>query len=57
MNFNSIAPTLQLSAFVKHIEVITSGASLQSESYLRFFRRLSGYSIQPIQSWLFYGFL
>lgn len=37
MNFNSIAPTLQLSAFVKHIEVITSGASLQSESYLRFF--------------------
>lgn len=37
MNFNSIAPTLQLSTFVKHIEVITSGASLQSESYLRFF--------------------
>jgi len=37
MNFNSIAPPLQLSAFVKHIEVITSGASLQSESYLRFF--------------------
>ncbi|TPD67272.1 helix-turn-helix transcriptional regulator [Flavobacterium microcysteis] len=37
MNFNSIAPTLQLSAFVKHIEVITSGDSLQSESYLRFF--------------------
>lgn len=37
MNFNSIAPTLQLSVFVKHIEIITSGASLQSENYLRFF--------------------
>lgn len=37
MNYNSIAPTAQLLPFVKHIEVITSGASILSETNLRFF--------------------
>lgn len=37
MQYNSIPPALQLEPFVKHIEVITSGASMQSETNLRFF--------------------
>lgn len=37
MDHNSIAPIAQLLPFVKNIEVISSGASMQSETNLKFF--------------------